>query len=187
MRFIVAIILTFLISCKQSNSGQLSLKNSFDTCDKSSNKTDLTVHHLADMEFTVPKDWKVRRNENPNGVVCMDTTLAKRESKIRTFTVFEFDTQKTNLKDYFDSQIKMISESSMTVKETGTKLIGDIESYYIVTIDTVDNFPINQAYFYTDYLNKRYTTQIAISSTNSPIDEICKSIWIVDGIKLKVD
>jgi hypothetical protein len=187
MRLIVALILTFLVSCDNRNSGQLSLKNSFDTCGNHSDKKDLRVYRLTDMEFKIPKDWKVRRNEKPNGVECMDTTLAKLESKIRTFTVYEFDAKNTNPKDYFDSQIKIIGESSMTVMETGIKLIEDIESYYVVTLDTVDNFAISQAYFYTDYSNKRYTIQIAVSSTNNPIDEICKSIWILDGIKLSVD
>jgi hypothetical protein len=183
MRFILIAILIYLLSC--TSRGSVYYMNSFDNCVQSIDSTDLVEHRLTDLEFKIPKGWKVRRNQKLNGVECMDTTLAKRESKIRTFTVYEFDAKKTNLTRYFESQLKMIDESPMTVLETGTKLIDEIKSYYVVTIDTVNNFPINQVYFYTDYDNKRYTTQIAATATSNPVDEICKSIWIVNGIKLK--
>lgn len=187
MKYIIISILTLLVSCEKRNSKDHNLKNNFDFCAKSSEKIELTVHQLTEMEFRIPRDWKVRRNAKLNGIECIDTTFAKRESKIRIFSAYEFDSLTTNLKEYLDSQIKLIEKSSMTFLEKGTKLIGGKDSYYIVASDTVNNFPVYQVYFYTDYLNKRYTTVIGTSITNNPIDDICKSMWIIDGITFKAE
>jgi hypothetical protein len=64
MRLIVALILIFLLSCDNRNSGQLSLKNSFDTCGNHSDKKDLRVYRLTDMEFKIPS------TNNPIDEIC---------------------------------------------------------------------------------------------------------------------
>jgi hypothetical protein len=117
----------------------------------------------------------------------MDFSPAKSEQKIRTFTVYAFDNQKTDLKTYFQSQLKLMKETAMTVLETGRKTIDDNASYYVVTRDTIDNNPVNQLFRFTDYFTKRYTVQLATTATSDPINELCKSMWLINKIKLARD
>jgi hypothetical protein len=187
MRIIcIYILLTIAFGC-DSGGRQSEFKDSFDNCVLVTDKTDLKPHRLVDLKFYVPDTWKVRddkRGNNVTGIVCMDFPLAKKEKKIRTFTVYEFDNQKTDLKDYFESQLKLMRERDMIVLETGRKRIDHNPSYYVVTRDTVQSNPINQLFLFSDYSSKRYTIQIAMTATDNPTDELCKLIWLVDKIEL---
>ena len=177
-------LLTLFSSCNSE------LKSSLDTCEVDTQKMDLTAHQLVDLKFYVPDTWRVRhdkRANNVNGIVSMDIPLAKEEKKIRTFTVYEFDNQKTDIDDYFQSQLKVMKERNMIVLETGRKTIDNHVSYYVVTRDTVDSNPINQLFLFTDYFEKRYTIQVATTASHSPTAELCKSMWLVDKIQLTRD
>jgi hypothetical protein len=113
--------------------------------------------------------------------------LAMESKKVRAFTVFEFDNRETNLKRYFQAQLELMKDRAMVILETGRKTIDNNASYYVVTRDSSNNIPVNQLFLFTDYLAKRYTVHIAITATDNPTAELCKSMWLVDKIEFERD
>jgi hypothetical protein len=144
---------------------------------------DLTKHKLADVTFSIPDNWRVRDSRKASGIECLDTLTATRDLKIRTFTVYEFDSQGTDLLEYCKTQMGFMEERSMKILDSGTRTIDKIKSYYIINSDSVDTPKVFQAFYFTDYGNKRYTSIVAVSAKTDPETDLCKAMWIIDSIK----
>ena len=138
---LILFVLTILAGCSKKERTDLGFKSKhFDHCKKSDELlANLTSHTLADLTFSLPYNWKVRKNEKLRGIEGLDTLTAKRESKIRTFTVYQFDSKGSDLLEYCKSEIKLMEDKSMKILESGTNTIGGIKSYYIINEDTVGN------------------------------------------------
>jgi hypothetical protein len=185
---IILLALITLISCTGRVKSEFDFKNNLDKCgDATESHADFSSYKLTDLEFRLTKDWRVRRYDRLRVIECVDTVLADKESKIRTFVVHEFESQKTDLLEYYKSELEIMKGDSIQIIEYGTKPIGGNESYYVITKAMIDTVSINQVFFYTDFRNKRYTIQIAMTETKDPVNELCKSMWIVKSINLTVE
>jgi hypothetical protein len=183
--FIILFVVLTLTDCSKkrkihSDFGNENLNN----CKKSDELVgDLTKHKLVDLTFSVPDNWKVRDSKKASGTECMDTLSATKNSKIRTFTVYELDSQGTDLLEYCKTQMRFMEERAMKILDSGTRTIDNIKSYYIINSDVVNAPKVFQAFCFTDYGSKRYTSIIAVSATNDPETDLCNAMWIIDSIK----
>jgi hypothetical protein len=183
--FILVFVVLTLTDCSKkekihSDFGNENLNN----CRKSDELNgDLIKHKLVDLTFLIPDNWKVRDSRKASGIECLDTLTSTRDAKIRTFTVYEFDSQGTDLLEYCKAQMRFMEERSMTILESGTRTIGKIKSYYVINSDLVDTPKVFQAFCFTDFGSKRYTSIIAVSAATDSQTDLCSSMWIIDSIK----
>ncbi|NBW35663.1 MAG: hypothetical protein EBR30_11735 [Cytophagia bacterium] len=183
----LTLILFFVSFGETSNiANDLEFKNNLNDCRDIDSSSRITKS-LGDATFELTTNWRTRKDEKYKGMECADTVAFQRNLKVITFTIYEFQSENTDLFDYYKSELALMKNdtSKLEILEHGTRLIDNNKSYYVITGDSIREVLLHQAFFYVYHNDKSYTIQLALSDAYDPIDELCKYMWIIESIKFK--
>lgn len=180
-------ILFFVLFGETSDEAKdFEFKNNLNDCRNFDSSSRITKS-LGDATFELSTNWRTRFGEKYKGLECADTVAFQRSLKVVTFTIYEFQSDNTDLFDYYKSELALMKKDTnkLEILEYGTGSIDNNKSYYVVTGDSIKDVLLYQAFFYVHHNDKSYTIQLAVSDASDPIEELCKYMWIIESIKFK--
>jgi hypothetical protein len=163
--------------------------NQLDNCAYVDKSIITKPYQVGTVTVKLPSDWRVRPKETAEykGIEAADTVEFTHSLKILTFTINEFQADKSDLLDYFKSEIALMKVDTMKfgIIEKGTISIDRKESFYVITSDTIQGFVLHQLFVYAANRDKFYTIQVGSSGMQYPTNEFCKYLWLVDSIQFQ--
>ncbi len=163
--------------------------NQLDNCEYAAELKPTKIYQIGATTVKLPADWRVRPIETKEhkGIEAADTVEFTNSLKILTFTISEFQSDKTDLIDYFKSEVALMKVDTMKlgIVEQGTRSIDGRESFYVITSDTIRGVVLNQLFVYASNRTKFYTIQVGSSDMKNPTSEFCKHLWLVDSIRFE--
>ena len=180
-------ILTVLgVSCTKRDN---EFTNQLDNCSYVGKSNMTRPYQIGAATVKLPTDWRVRTIETAEykGIEAADTAEFSHSLKILTFTITEFQSDQTELFDYFNSEIALMKVDTMKlgIIEKGTRFIDSKKSFYVITSDTIKGVVLYQLFVYSANRTKFYTIQVGSSDMQYPTNEFSKHLWLVDSIRFE--